>query len=43
MEQNYEILDCELLAIYVAFREWQHYLKGAQYKIQVLTDHKDLE
>lgn len=32
-ESNYESHDAELLAIVEAFREWRHYLGGAQYSI----------
>uniref|UniRef100_A0A670K5Z9 Gypsy retrotransposon integrase-like protein 1 n=1 Tax=Podarcis muralis TaxID=64176 RepID=A0A670K5Z9_PODMU len=42
-EQNYTVYDHELLAIYAAFRQWRHLLIGAQHKIQVCTDHKNLE
>uniref|UniRef100_A0A670HMU8 Reverse transcriptase domain-containing protein n=1 Tax=Podarcis muralis TaxID=64176 RepID=A0A670HMU8_PODMU len=42
-EQNYTVYDRELFAIYTAFRRWRHLLIGAQHKIQVCTDHKNLE
>lgn len=41
-EINYEIHDKELLAIVAAVREWRHYLEGALYPVQVLTDHQPL-
>uniref|UniRef100_A0A0W0FSN7 RNA-directed DNA polymerase n=1 Tax=Moniliophthora roreri TaxID=221103 RepID=A0A0W0FSN7_MONRR len=41
-ERNYEIYDCELLAIYRALMEWCHYLMGGKFKIVVLSDHKNL-
>lgn len=41
-ELNYEIHDKELLAIITAFKEWRHYLKGANYEITVYSDHKNL-
>uniref|UniRef100_A0A0W0GCI4 Reverse transcriptase-rnase h-integrase n=1 Tax=Moniliophthora roreri TaxID=221103 RepID=A0A0W0GCI4_MONRR len=41
-EQNYEIYNCELLAIYRALTEWGHYLMGGKFKILVLSDHKNL-
>uniref|UniRef100_A0A0W0F4W2 Reverse transcriptase/retrotransposon-derived protein RNase H-like domain-containing protein n=1 Tax=Moniliophthora roreri TaxID=221103 RepID=A0A0W0F4W2_MONRR len=42
MEQNYEIYDCELLAIMRALTEWRHYLMGGKYKVVVLSNHKNL-
>jgi hypothetical protein len=42
-ELNYEIYDKELLAILACFREWRHYLEGIPHKIQVITDHRNLE
>uniref|UniRef100_A0A670JYV5 Gypsy retrotransposon integrase-like protein 1 n=1 Tax=Podarcis muralis TaxID=64176 RepID=A0A670JYV5_PODMU len=42
-EQNYTVYDRELLAIHEAFRRWRHFLIGAQHKVQVCTDHKNLE
>lgn len=41
-ELNYEIHDKELLAIVTAFKEWRHYLEGANYEITVYSDHKNL-
>jgi len=38
-ERNYEIHDKELLAILEAFREWKHYLLGADDPVTVYTDH----
>ena len=35
--------DKELLAIFDAFHQWRHYLKGTEILIQVITDHKNLE
>ncbi|ESK95470.1 pro-pol protein [Moniliophthora roreri MCA 2997] len=42
MEQNYEIYDRKLLAIYRALMEWHHYLMGGKFKIVILSDHKNL-
>ena len=42
-ELNYDIYDKELLAIFKAFKIWQHYLEGLIYSIDVVTDHKNLE
>ena len=42
-ELHYDIHDKELLAIFDAFKLWQHYLEGSTYPIDVVTDHKNLE
>jgi len=42
-EPNYEIHDEELLAILEAFREWKHYLLGAEDPVTVYTDHQTLQ
>jgi len=42
-ELNYDIYDKELLAIFKAFKIWQHYLEGPAYPINVVMDHKNLE
>ena len=43
VELNYDTHDKELLAIFEAFKIWQHYLKGLAYSIDIVTDHKNLE
>ena len=43
VELNYNTYDKELLAIFEAFKIWQHYLKGLAYPINVVMDHKNLE
>ena len=43
VEQNYEIHDKEMLAIIRALEEWQHFLEGTPQKIEIWTDHKNLE
>ena len=40
-ERNYEIHDKELLAILDAFKEWKHYLLGADEPVTVYTDHQN--
>jgi len=40
---NYDTHDKELLAIFEAFKIWQHYLKGLAYSIDIVTDHKNLK
>jgi hypothetical protein len=42
-ELNYDTHDKELLAIFDAFRTWQHYLEGVHLPTDVITDHKNLE
>jgi len=42
-ELNYATHDKELLAIFKAFRNWRHYLKGSASPIDVIMDHKHLE
>ena len=41
-EQNYEIYDRELLAIFACFKQWRHFLQGAHHPVTVLCDHKNL-
>ena len=43
VELNYDTHDKELLAIFEAFKIWQHYLEGLAYPIDVVMDHKNLE
>jgi len=42
-ELNYDVHDKELLAIFEAFKMWQHYLEGSALPIDVVMDHKNLE
>ncbi len=42
-EQNYDVGNRELLAIKLAQEEWRHWLEGAQYPFEVITDHKNLQ
>ena len=43
MELNYDVHNKELLAIFEAFKCWQHYLEGSPTPMDVVTDHKNLE
>ena len=43
LELNYDVYDKELLAIFKAFKIWQHYLEGSASPIDVVMDHKNLE
>jgi len=42
-ELNYDIYDKELLAIFEAFKIWQHYLEGLAYPINIVMNHKNIE
>ncbi|GLB43852.1 putative retrotransposable element tf2 155 kda protein type 1-like [Lyophyllum shimeji] len=43
VERNYEIHDKEMLAIIRALEEWRHFLEGARHKVDIYTDHKNLQ
>ena len=43
VERNYDIYDKELLAIIRALEECRHLLEGAEEKVEIWTDHKNLE
>jgi RNase H-like domain found in reverse transcriptase len=40
---NHDTHDKELIAIYEAFKAWQHYLESTEVPIDVVMDHKNLE
>ena len=42
-ELNYNTHDKGLLAIFEAFKIWQHHLEGPAYPIDIVMDHKNLE
>ena len=42
-EKNYNTHNKELLAIFEAFKSWQHFLEGSAEVIDMVTDHKNLE
>jgi len=42
-EKNYNMHDKELLAIFEAFKRWQHYLEGTSLPVDIFTDHRNLE
>jgi hypothetical protein len=42
-KRNYKIHDKEMLAIMRALDEWRHFLEGAPHKVEIWTDHKNLE
>lgn len=41
-EENYDVGNCELLAVLQAVREWRHWMEGAFHPFIVWTDHKNL-
>ena len=41
-ECNYNIYDCELLAVMRALDAWRHYLLGSPTMVHIFTDHKNL-
>jgi len=43
MELNYDTHNKELLAIFEAFKIWQHYLEGPAYPINIVMNHENLE
>jgi len=43
VERNHEIHDKEMLTIICVLEEWRHFLEGAQYPVEIWTDHKNLE
>ena len=42
-ELNYDTHDKKLLAIFEAFKIWQHYLESSVYSINIVTDYKNLK
>jgi len=42
-KKNYDTYNRELLAIVGTLKQWRHYLEGANYKILIWCDHKNLE
>src|SRR5258708_37427739 len=42
-EQNYDMHNKELLAIFEAFKSWQHFLEGSAAAINTVMDYKNLE
>src|SRR6266481_3356786 len=43
LEHNHDVHNTELLTIFEAFSQWQHYLKGSSTPIDVVTDHQNLQ
>jgi len=42
-KHNYNVHDKELLTIFEAFKQWQHYLEGSGLLIDVVTNHQNLQ
>lgn len=42
-KRNYDVHDHELLAIMKTFEAWRHYLAGSPHKIDVWSDHRNLQ
>jgi RNase H-like domain found in reverse transcriptase len=42
VKRNYDIHDKEMLAVMRSLEEWRHFLKGAQRKVEIWMDHKNL-
>ena len=41
-QHNYDIYNCELLAVILALEEWCQYLQGTAHPITIITNHKNL-
>ncbi|KAJ3551704.1 hypothetical protein NP233_g13028 [Leucocoprinus birnbaumii] len=42
-ERNYEVHDKEMLAIIRGLEEWRHYVQGSPKKLEIWSDHRNLE
>jgi len=42
-ERNYDTFPRELLAIFQTMKQWRHYLEGANHKVLIQCNHKNLE
>ena len=42
-ERNYEIYDCEMLAVIEALKDWRSFLEGSPETFEIVTDHSNLE
>ena len=42
-ERNYSVEEAKMLAIIGAYKQWRHYVEKAAHKIQVVTDHVNLQ
>ena len=42
-ECNYDVYNKEMMGIICALEAWQHYLEGCRHRIEIWTDHRNLE
>ena len=40
-ERNYDIYECELLAVILTLKEWKQYVQGTSHPVTIITDHKN--
>jgi hypothetical protein len=43
VERNYDAHDKEMLGIIRALEAWRHHLEGAQHKVEIWSDHQNLQ
>ena len=43
VERNYDVHDKEMLGIIRALEAWRHHLEGANHKVEVWSDHRNLQ
>ena len=43
VERAYEVHDKEMLAIIRALEAWRHHLEGAKHKVEIWSDHQNLQ
>ena len=42
-KRNYDVHNKKMMGIIHALKAWQHYLEGCKHKIEIWTDHQNLE
>ena len=42
-EQNYLVVDKEMLSVIRALEQWRHYLEGAKHQFNIWNDHANLQ
>ena len=43
VERNYDVHDKEMLGIIRALEAWRHHLEGATHKVEIWSDHQNLQ
>ena len=43
IERNYDVHDKEMLGIIRALEAWRHHLEGAMHKVEIWSDHQNLQ